>query len=585
MTDIAAADFYIAPDGDDGNPGTEEAPFATLARAREAVRRVAARGLERDVIVLLRGGVYDLPEPVVFEPQDSGTERYSVTYAAYPGETPVISGGTAIGGWSPGAGEVWTAAVPEVKSGAPAFRALFVNGERAIRARTPNLDDEQPCWKLVSAEASEDGRVLAVGLPPGAIADWGKAEEAEIVFLGSWEITRKRIAAVDEGSGRVTLAEPHVAGHYANRPAAGMACYFENAMELLDRPGEWHLDHRAGVLHYQPRDGREPAAAEVVAPRLTELLRIAGTPERPVRNLHFRGLRFAHTDWPLPAQGYNGVQACFYYGPAGDAPEGRDELHALPIGAAVEWEYAHSCSLAGCEIAHTGGGALSLGRGCCDNRIAGNRIFDVGANGVMVGESLRALHDAGQAPAEHEVPRGNVVTDNEIHHCGADYHGAVGIWVAFTEGTVVAHNLVRDLPYTGISVGFIWDSQPTVCRNNLIAYNHIHDVMKVLADGGGIYTLGLQPGTVLRGNLIHDVHRCSCTYVESPNNGVFFDEGSAGYLVEDNIIYHTPEGALRFNQSSPDAHTWHGNTFDLEPGEAGFPAERAAEARPRAAAG
>jgi len=74
--------------------------------------------------------------------------------------------------------------------------------------------------------------------------------------------------------------------------------------------------------------------------------------------------------------------------------------------------------------------------------------------------------------------------------------------------------------------------------------------MQRLADGGGIYTLGLQPGTVLRGSAIHDVHRCPFTDVQSPNNGIFFDEGSQGYLVEDNIIYNAPEGAIRLNQSS-----------------------------------
>jgi hypothetical protein len=576
-----AADFYIAPDGDDDNPGTKEAPFATLSRARDAVRRLAAQGLDRNVRVLLRGGVYELPEPVVFEPQDSGTQRHSITYAAYPGEALVISGGTTISGWRPGAGYVWCAPVPEAKAGNWAFRTLFVNHERAIRARVPNLDDEQPYWRLESGELSDDGKVFTVALPPGVVKSWRDMGSAEIVVLGSWEITRKRLEAVDEDSGRVTLAAPHVAGHGAIRPAAGMPCYFENAIEVLDRPREWYLDRRAGTLHYRPLDGQDLVRAQVVAPRLRQLVKIAGTPGQPVRNLHFKGLRFAHTDWPLPAHGYNGIQACFHFGAARDVSVSDEAMRVPRIDSALEWEYAQWCSLVDCEIAHIGGAALSLRQGCCDNRVAGNRVFDVGANGIMIGENLSYLYYAGQPPLDHEVPRRNVVTDNEIHHCGADYCGAVGIWIAFTDATVVSHNLVRDLPYTGISVGFIWNSEPTVCRNNVIEYNHIHDVMKMLADGGGIYTLGLQPGTVLRGNLIHDVHRCAFTYVQSPNNGIFFDEGSEGYLVEDNIIYNAPEGAVRFNQSSAESHAWRGNSFDVAPGHAEFPRERAARAGPR----
>ena len=88
-----AADFYIAPDGDNTNPGTLERPFATLARARDAVRPLVAKGLEANVTVLIRGGTYRITEPVVFGPDDSGTDRFSITYAAYENEKPAISGG------------------------------------------------------------------------------------------------------------------------------------------------------------------------------------------------------------------------------------------------------------------------------------------------------------------------------------------------------------------------------------------------------------------------------------------------------------------------------------------------------------
>ncbi|UCH36268.1 MAG: right-handed parallel beta-helix repeat-containing protein [Armatimonadota bacterium] len=577
----ADADFHVSPGGDDANSGTERAPFRTLARARDAVREKIAQRLTRDVTVLLRGGVYELDEPVVFGPEDSGTDEHSITYAAYPGESPIISGGRRIAGWRRESGGLRTAHVPGLE-GAP--RSLFVDDARAPRARTPNRDDAHPYWTLERAELSEDLSTFALDLPRGLARAWRDIENVEVVVLGAWEVTRKRLAAADEAAGRVILAPPHVEGHSAIRPAANMACYFENAVEMLDRPGEWHLDRGAAVLRYRPRAEEDASQVRAVAPALSRLLTLAGARERPVRNLHFTGLRFAHARWAPPGHGYNGIQACFHFPPEPAGGASDDALENLRIDSAVEWEYAERCSLIECEIAHTEGTGLSLRRGCCDNLIQRNRIFDAGANGLMVGENLCHLYHADREPPAADVPRRNVIRDNRVEDCGVEYHGAVGIWVAFTDGTVVAHNLVHDLPYTGISVGFIWNDTPTVCRGNVVEYNHIHDVMKLLADGGGIYTLGLQPGTVLRGNLIHDVHRHESTCAKSPNNGIFFDEGSTGYLVEDNVIYNTPEGAVRFNQTTEDAHTWRNNSFDVAPDAPGFPSQRAAQAGPGRAA-
>ena len=575
-TPSAATDFHVSPQGDDSRPGTSEQPFRTLARARDAVRKVIARGLERDVTVLLRGGMYELSEPLVFGSEDSGSEERSITYAAYPGERPVISGGRRVTAWQADRDGIWAAGLPRDEE----FRALWVNGRRAIRARMPHLDDEPPYWRLASGDLAEDLATFTLTLAPETVRPWQDVEDIEVIVLGAWEITRKRLARVDAAAGLVTLAPPHVFGHSAMQPARGMACHFENGENMRERPGEWHLNRRTGLLRYRPLAGEDMRDAEVIAPALTQLLRISGTPERPVRNLRFKGLTFSHTHWPLPAHGYNGRQACSYF-PAQPAGRVDDETIDNPlIEAAVEWECAHGCRLEECEISHSGGSGLRLRKGCHANVVERSHVFDIGANGVMVGEDWCRLHLAGGWPPAHDVPTGNTVANNEIHDCGADYYGAVGVWVAFTDGTVVSHNLAYALPYTGISVGFIWNDEPTVCRNNIIECNHIYDVMRMLADGGGIYTLGFQPGTVLRGNLIHDVCRDPSTCASSPNNGIFFDEGSSGYLIEDNVIYNTPEGAIRFNASSQESHAWRNNTLDVAPGSPGFPAAGASTAGP-----
>ena len=199
-----------------------------------------------------------------------------------------------------------------------------------------------------------------------------------------------------------------------------------------------------------------------------------------------------------------------------------------------------------------------------------------GGNGIMVGwRSKGELGDgsdnesfflsADWANAE-DVPTGNEIAHNEIHTCGAVNHGCVGIFDAFSAETRIAHNVMYAMPYTGISVGFRWDESPTSQRDTVIEYNHVYDTMRMLADGGCLYTLGWQPGTVIRGNVFHDVHRSEFAHGGAPNNGIFFDQGSKGYHVVGNTIYDSDGGPIRFNQTSPANMTWENNSFNVGPG-------------------
>jgi len=160
---------------------------------------------------------------------------------------------------------------------------------------------------------------------------------------------------------------------------------------------------------------------------------------------------------------------------------------------------------------------------------------------------------------------------------GLVHYSAHGIWLGITDGSHVAHNVVRRFPYSAVSVGWSWNDKPTPCKDNVIERNHIHDAMMLLADGGGIYSLGFQPGTVMRGNLIHDVHRSAFTG-RAPNNGIFFDQGSKGYLVEDNVIYSTAQDPVRYNQSGQDLLDFRRNFLGVSPQDPAYPAQIAGEA-------
>ena len=227
--------------------------------------------------------------------------------------------------------------------------------------------------------------------------------------------------------------------------------------------------------------------------------------------------------------------------------------HVQPV--AIECAYAEGIRFERCRLAHLNNSGIGFGPGCRRNAVIGCVIEDIGGNGVMVGwrgagrlqGGAEGTLDADWAdPAD--APAGNEVANCVIRRCGADSRGAVGVFVAFSADTRVAHNVIHDLPYTGVSIGYRWNTTPTSQVRCVAEYNHIYDVMKTLADGGGIYTLGFQPGTVLRGNLIHDVHRSAYAHGGAPNNGFFIDEGSKGFLFESNVVHATSGESVRFNQ-------------------------------------
>jgi hypothetical protein len=556
--ELADVDIAVAPAGIDSNAGTLEAPFATLEAAREAVRSRLAKLQDSHIVVMLRQGTYRLDAPLVFGPEDGGGESGLVTYQAYPGEAVVLSGGRAIGGWKRDEGNRWTVTLPEVASGAWHFRELFADGERLPRGRFPNAPD-----LMRVAGVSEDLTGIVLDTSPGVENLAGS--NAELVMYQNWSITRVLVASSNDRTLKLAHPMGWVGHGDMTSASSNKPTYLENALSFVDMPGEWYLDETTGVLTYQAAEGEDPNTREMVAPFADALIRIEGTPEVPVRNLHFSGIEFSCARWDLPSFGYRGIQAG-HYGTATNEP-----TFVLP--AAITLLYAMGCQFTNCHIVNTGACGIALGAGTQDNVIASCTLADIGGNGIMVGwRGVGDLHPQSEDEDRSlsadwtraaDVPRNNRVTGNLIEQCGAVNHGCVGIFDAFSSGTEITHNVVRDMPYTGISSGFRWNETETSQRDTLIAFNHVYNVMKMLADGGCLYTLGYQPGGRIIGNVFHDAHRSAFAHGGAPNNGIFFDQGSKGFHVEANTIYSTSGEPIRFNQTNEENMTWQDNQFGV----------------------
>jgi hypothetical protein len=145
-----------------------------------------------------------------------------------------------------------------------------------------------------------------------------------------------------------------------------------------------------------------------------------------------------------------------------------------------------------------------------------------------------------QAAANHDIKH------NRIERCGQQFFGAVAVWVGIARDMHIANNEIAYHPYTGISLGWMWNPTPTPAGGHRVSQNHIHHVMQVHSDGGGIYTLGRQPGLKLTENVIHDV---PLNAGRAESNGMFLDEGSDQSEITGNVIFNAARSPLRFHRA------------------------------------
>lgn len=455
--------YYVAPTGNDANPGTLEQPFASLRRAQQAAR-------ERPGSVFLRGGTYYLPETLVFTPQDSGTKAAPLVLQAFANEQPVISGGVRLEklDWKPYRAGIYQTEVPaDLRT-----EEIFVNGERQTLARYPNIDPTAPYFDGFAADAVSTNRVARWADPAGGYfhamhpALWGDF---------TWRITGK------DARGGVTME----GGWQNNRGGAvhQEIRFVENLFEELDAPGEWFLNHQTHTLFYHPPAGVDLAKAIVEATQLPCLIEFRGTMEKPVRFITLQGLTFRHaartvmdtkepllrTDWAI----YRG--GAILFGGTEDCSLVDSFLDQVGGNAVFVNHYNRRVTLRGCQIANAGASGICF---VGDPQAARNPLFNY--------NQVNRLEDIDRTPGPRTAnyPADCVVEDCLIHRTGRVEKQTAGVNIDLARGITVRHCSIYDMPRAGINVGDgCWGG-------HIIEFCDVFDTVKETGDHGSFNSWG-----------------------------------------------------------------------------------------------
>ncbi|WP_438480507.1 right-handed parallel beta-helix repeat-containing protein [Oleiharenicola lentus] len=437
VTAFAATTFHVAVEGSDHNDGGVKTPFATLARARGAVRDSPARGKE-PITVIVGRGTYYLSEPLVFSPEDSGTAVASVSYVAAEENAVVLSGGEPLSlAWEKSPEGVWTAETPAGLK----IDQLFLNDTPLRMARFPNYDASIAVYNGYSKDAWSEARIARWANPAGGFM--------HAIHKARWGGYHYRITGKD-ATGGLTYE-----GGWQNNRQMGMHPefrYVEDIREELDAPGEWYHDEAARRLSLIPPAGVDVTTGKCVSVALRELVSFRGEAGAPVRAITLRGFKLKHvartfmdTREPLLRSDWT-----FYR------------------GGAVFLTGVEDCGLEDLTLESVGGNGIVVSGYARGVVIRGAHIVEPGASGVaFVGWSTAVRDplfeykertnystvDLRPGPKTEDYPRDCVIEDSLIHGVGRVEKQAAGVEIAMASRITVRSCSIYDTSRAGINIG------------------------------------------------------------------------------------------------------------------------------------
>ncbi|MEC0090869.1 right-handed parallel beta-helix repeat-containing protein [Paenibacillus macquariensis] len=514
--------FYIATDGKDSNPGTKEAPLATLEGARGAIRVLKNTSSlpEGGITVFMRGGVYRLTESFLLEEGDSGMPEKPIAYSAYGDEEVRLIGGVDLPADSFGPvtdpevrgrlneqardrivqidlkrlGVVDYGRIVHTGFGLPPSIAnpeLFFNGQTMAISRYPNSD-----YVRIENVIDAGGNPRIVDMDPERLAEeqlkgvklacadprpfsWKNTGDLWMYgyWYWDWADGNLRIASIDVANRQLHTER---ASHYSVRE--GQRYFYYKILEELDAPGEWYLDRMSGLLYFYPPTPIVEGSNIQLSLLGDPMIRLEDVSHVAIKKIMFEASR----------------------------------------GSGVQIKGGSHNAVAGCTLCRIGGFAVVLGETSdngvnagTDHRVLGCTIYDTGTGGIYLGGGDRLKLTPGR----------NVASNNDIFNYSRlkrTYSAAIQLKGV---GNIAVHNEIHDAPHVGI-----------LCNGNdhLIEYNDIYRVLTETGDAGAIY-MGrdwTEQGNVIRYNYIHHIHNEETEL----HIGVYLDDMASGTKIYANVF-------------------------------------------------
>lgn len=558
----AQVTYYVAPNGQDTHTGTLQRPFKSVSKAISLAKQ--AEGAK--VKIYLREGVYYLPTSITLDATE--VKASALEIEGYANEKVTIGGGEAVQlAWKPFKNGIYQAQV----SGSTAFEQLFINGQLQHLARFPNYDSTARVFHGTSAEATSPERVRTWSQPEGGYVhalhsgEWGgfhylitgKSQNGELALEGGWQNNRPSSM------------------HKQHR-------FVENIWEELDAPHEWYFDKKTRTLYFIPPPNLNLAKALVEVSGLHSLFELRGTPEKPLRNVHFKNLHFTHTERSFMET---------------KEPLVRSDWTFFR-GGAVLLEGAENCTITDCEFTDLGGNAIVMSKYNRNNTVKGCYIHHIGASAVAFVGDPKAVRspsfryelsipyeqlDKTPGPKTNNYPQACWVEDNLIHDVGQIEKQATGVQIEMSAQITVRHNSIYNTPRAGINIG------DGAWGGHVLEYNDVFNTVLETGDHGAFNSWGrdrfwyanrrymdsltavhpelilldAQQTTIIRNNRF----RCDHGW------DIDLDDGSSNYHIYNNVclngglklregFYRTVENNIMVNNSFH-PHVWFKNSHDV----------------------
>ncbi len=574
--------IYVASDGNDRNPGTQDRPLETLLAARQRVRTIlrgfGSDGAE-DITVHLAPGIHRLREVLLLGPEDCADGACTVTWRGSGNGETVISSGSRLEGWQrcedepsdlPESvrGRIWFVDLPsgtQVKTvygdngsipraRGEAIKPCRLSTEDGARAKWYGSDDPSK----VGAPRKQGDDIWfhdRFGFREGAIVPASDLDEAEFAIIPAmqWTMNILHAGEIDFENRIVHLKEACTYPIGVPGCAPDGSIWLENSLSVI-QPGAWVYHAKEARLYYCPEGDEPPAGLEAAC--LTEFIRVEGRHDlhgekKLVAGVHFKNLGFTRSN------------RFSFHGLTGRGIQHDWEMHDAP-SCMVRFRHAQQCSVSDCRFYEAGSGGLRMDLTCSDNRVERCEFEHLGGCGIVL---------CGYGLSRHYLHRRNKVLHNHIHHIGEHYWHCPAIFIWQSGDNHIAHNHLHDTPYTAIvcsgrtvfdregrgecSGTIHWEDVEEQCgkgyehtawcysglpswwireplmhsRENLIEYNHIHDVMQIMGDGNGIYISGAGGGNVVRFNVVGPCP--SPTMAE----GIRCDDDQHHTIIHGNLIF------------------------------------------------